>query len=280
MNRPEIAPRASAGPDPGNAAPDPRPGEAHHEERERVRSLARGLAVIQAFGPERPSMTLTEVAAATGMTRAAARRFLLTLEDLGFVASDGKHFSLTPHILCLGYAYLSSMSWWHIAQPFMEQVARTVQESCSAAAMDGDEIVYLARIPGTRIMSVNLSIGSRLPAYCTSLGRVLLADRPAAWLDGYLARTPLDKRAPRTITDPARLRAAIDKVRALGFSLVDEELEAGVRSIAVPLYDRTGACIAALNVGGAAARTTVQRQLDVYLPALREASRKTTEALP
>ena len=281
MNRPEIAPRASAGPDPGNAAPDPRPGEAHHEERERVRSLARGLAVIQAFGPERPSMTLTEVAAATGMTRAAARRFLLTLEDLGFVASDGKHFSLTPHILRLGYAYLSSMSWWHIAQPFMEQVARTVQESCSAAAMDGDEIVYLARIPGTRIMSVNLNIGSRLPAYCTSLGRVLLARSAGGWagrLSG--ARTPLEKRAPRTVTDPGRLRAEIDKVRGQGFSLVDEELEAGVRSIAVPLYDRTGACIAALNVGGAAARTTVQRQLDVYLPALREAARKTTEALP
>ena len=281
MNRPEIAPRASAGPDPGNAAPDPRPGEAHHEERERVRSLARGLAVIQAFGPERPSMTLTEVAAATGMTRAAARRFLLTLEDLGFVASDGKHFSLTPHILCLGYAYLSSMSWWHIAQPFMEQVARTVQESCSAAAMDGDEIVYLARIPGTRIMSVNLNIGSRLPAYCTSLGRVLLADRPAAWLDDYLVRARRSRNARRA-RSPTRPGCAPKSTRcaALGFSLVDEELEAGVRSIAVPLYDRTGACIAALNIGGAAARTTVQRQLDVYLPALREAARKTTEALP
>ncbi|MDE0255323.1 MAG: helix-turn-helix domain-containing protein, partial [Rhodospirillaceae bacterium] len=234
-------------------------------DRERVRSLARGLAVIQAFGPERPSMTLTEVSAATGMTRAAARRFLLTLEDLGFVASDGKHFSLTPQILRLGYAYLSSMSWWHIAQPFMEQVAHTVQESCSAAVLDGDEIVYVARVPATRIMAVNLSIGTRLPAYCTSLGRVLLAHRPPDWLDGYLARTTLEKRAPRTITDPDRLRAEVDKVRAQGFSMVDEELEPGVRSIAVPLFDRTGACIAALNIGGAAARTPVQRMLDVYL---------------
>ena len=256
------------------------PAQPPAADRERVRSLARGLAVIQAFGPERPSMTLTEVSAATGMTRAAARRFLLTLEDLGFVASDGKHFSLTPHILRLGYAYLSSMSWWHIAQPFMEQVALTVQESCSAAVLDGDEIVYVARVPATRIMAVNLSIGTRLPVYCTSLGRVLLAHRPADWLDGYLVRTTLEKRAPRTITDPDRLRAEIGKVRAQGFSLVDEELEPGVRSIAVPLFDRAGGCIAAFNIGGAAARTPVQRMLDVYLPVLRDAVRKTTEALP
>ena len=264
MNRPEIA----------QSARSPK------RDRERVRSLARGLAVIQAFGPERPAMTLAEVAVATGMTRAAARRFLLTLEDLGFVASDGKHFSLTPHILRLGYAYLSSMSWWRIAQPFMEQVAHTVQESCSAAAFDGDEIVYVARVPASRIMSVNLSIGTRLPAYCTSLGRVLLADRPAAWVDGYLDRTPLEKRVPRTVTDPDRLRVEIDKVRAQGFSVVDEELEAGVRSIAVPLCNRTGACIAAINIGAAAARAPVQRLLDVYLPLLREASRKITAALP
>ena len=134
MNRPEIAPPGAGNPD----AADLRTGTARIGERERVRSLARGLAVIQAFGPERPAMTLTEVAAATDMTRAAARRFLLTLEDLGFVESDGKHFSLTPHILRLGYAYLSSISWWNVAQPFMEQVAQTVQESCSAAALDGD----------------------------------------------------------------------------------------------------------------------------------------------
>ena len=255
-------------------------GDSRATERERVRSLVRGLAVIQAFGPDRPAMTLTEVAAATGMTRAAARRFLLTLEDLGFVDSDGKRFSLTPHILRLGYAYLSSMSWWHIAQPFMEQVARAVHESCSAAVLDGDEIVYVARVPASRIMSVNLSIGTRLPAYCTALGRVLLAHRPAGWVDAYLDRTPLEKRAPRTITDPARLRAELEKVRAQGFSLVDEELEPGVRSIAVPLSDRSGACIAALNIGGAAARATVQRLLDVYLPALREAARKTTATLP
>ena len=269
MNRPEPPKRPAA-----SATPDRSP------ERERVQSLARGLAVIQAFGPERQAMTLTEVATATGMTRAAARRFLLTLEDLGFVTSDGKHFSLTPHILRLGYAYLSSMCWWHIAQPFMEQVANDVGESCSAAALDGDEIVYVARIPASRIMSVNLSIGTRLPAYCTSLGRVLLAHRPAGWLDAYLDRTALEKRAPRTLTDRERVRAEIDKVRRQGFAVIDEELEAGVRSIAVPLYDRSGACIAALNVGGAAARSTVQRLLDVYLPALQEASRKTTAALP
>lgn len=266
MNKPEATPPETSPPKIG--------------EKERVQSLARGLAVIQAFGPERQSMTLTEVATETGMTRAAARRFLLTLEDLGFVASDGKHFSLTPHILRLGYAYLSSMCWWHIAQPFMEEVARNVQESCSAAALDGEEIVYVARVPASRIMSVNLSIGTRLPAYCTSLGRVLLAHEPAHQLAAYLARVDLAKRTDRTITDVEKLKAEIAKVRSQGFSIIDEELEAGVRSIAVPLFDRTGACIAALNVGGAAARATVQHLLEVYLPALREASRKTTEALP
>ena len=280
MSPPETVARPGAQSGAQSGAPASRIAAPRAADKERVQSLARGLAVIQAFGPARPSMTLTEVATATGMTRAAARRFLLTLEDLGFVASDGKHFSLTPHILRLGYAYLSSMNWWHIAQPYMEEVARTVQESCSAAVLDGDEIVYVARVSASRIMSVNLSIGTRLPAYCTSLGRVLLAHRPTSWVNGYLARAALEKRAPRTNTDPDRLRAEIDKVRGQGFSLVDEELEAGVRSISVPLYDRTGTCIAALNIGGAAARTTVQRQLDVYLPALREAARKTTEALP
>jgi len=249
-------------------------------EKERVQSLVRGLAVIQAFGQDRQSMTLTEVAGATNMTRAAARRFLLTLEDLGFVASDGKHFSLTPHILRLGYAYLSSMCWWHIAQPFMEEVAKTVQESCSAAALDGDEIVYVARVPATRIMSVNLSIGTRLPASCTSLGRVLLAYQPDHWLQQYLARTVLEKRAPRTITDKRKLKAEIEKVHAQGFSVIDEELEAGVRSIAVPVFDHSGACIAAMNVGGAAARSSVQQLQDDVLPVLQDASRRTTQALP
>jgi len=249
-------------------------------ERERVQSLARGLAVIQAFGPDRARMTLTEVATTTNMTRASARRFLLTLEDLGFVSSDGKYFSLTPHVLRLGYAYLSSLCWWHIAQPFMEEVARSVQESCSAAALDGDEIVYLARVPASRIMSVNLSIGTRLPAYCTSMGRVLLAHKSPSFIDAYLSGTTLEKRAARTLTDQNRLRAEIVKARAQGYSVSDEELEAGVRSIAVPLFDRNRNCIAAINVGGAASRATVRHLLDVYLPMLQEASRKTTAALP
>lgn len=249
-------------------------------EKERVQSLVRGLAVIQAFGQERQSMTLTEVAGATGMTRAAARRFLLTLEDLGFVASDGKHFSLTPHILRLGYAYLSSMCWWHIAQPYMEEVAKTVQESCSAAALDGDEIVYVARVPASRIMSVNLSIGTRLPVYCTSMGRVLLSYQTPQEIDRFIERTVLEKRTPRTIGDADAFRAEIMKVRAQGFSVIDEELEAGVRSIAVPILDRNGRCIAAMNVGGASARASVQHLLDVYLPVLRDASSKITLALP
>ncbi len=257
---------------------DPRPSA--EEGREFVQSLARGLSIIQAFGAERETMTLTEVAEATGLSRAAARRFLHTLETLGFVGRDGRRFFLRPPILCLGYAYLSSVAWWRVAQPFMEEVAAEVHESCSASVLDRHEVVYLARVPTRRIMSVNLSIGSRLPAYCTSMGRVLLSHLPPAELDRYLAESSRIKHTERTQTDEGALRPILERARADGYSLVDQELDAGVCSLAVPVFDRAGRCIAALNVGAHSMRYSGEKLLEDVLPVLLDASRKITRALP
>lgn len=245
-----------------------------------VQSLERGLAVIQAFGPSRPEMTISEVADATGTTRATARRFLLTLEQLGHIRSDGRKFSLTPHVLCLGYAYLSSLDWWQIAQDVMEGVVQELQESCSASVLDGKDVIYVARVSATRIMSINLSIGTRLPAHVTSLGRVLLSHQPPEMLDEYLAGIAPQKFTERTKIDPAELREAIETARLKGYALVDQELETGLRSLAVPIYDRSGRILAALNVGTHAARTRLDEMTTRFLPILHDASRKITAQLP
>ena len=245
-----------------------------------VQSLERGLAVIQAFGPDTPEMTISEVAEATATTRATARRFLLTLENLGHVRSDGRKFSLTPQILGLGYAYLSSLSWWQIAQPAMEDVVHELQESCSAAVLDGKDVVYVARVSATRIMSINLNIGTRLPAHVTSLGRVLLSHQPPESLDQYLAKIDPHKFTEHTKTDPGELRETIETARLKGYALVDQELETGLRSLAVPIYDRNGRILAALNVGTHAARTRLDEMTSHFLSALHDASRKMTAQLP
>lgn len=169
-----------------------------------VQSFARGLAVIRAFDAEHPEQTLTEVASATGLTRAGARRILLTLQTLGYVEADGRLFRLTPKILDLGFAYLTSMPFWNLAEPVMEQLSARIHESCSAAVLDRTEIVYVLRVPTHKIMTINLSIGSRLPAYCTSMGRVLLSSLDAAALDDTLARSTLRAYTPRTLTDSRR----------------------------------------------------------------------------
>ena len=245
-----------------------------------VQSLERGLAVIQAFGPDSPEMTISEVAEATGTTRATARRFLLTLEQLGHVRTNGKRFALTPHVLGLGYAYLSSLEWWHTAQPAMEDAVHELQESCSAAVLDGRDVIYVARVSATRIMSINLSIGTRLPAHVTSLGRVLLSHQPPEALDTYLADFVSQKYTERTKTSPEELREAIETARLKGYALVDQELETGLRSLAVPIYDRNGRILAALNVGTHAARTRLDEMTSRFLPVLHEASRKITAQLP
>src|SRR5688572_7570239 len=176
----------------------PKPGDTY------VQSFARGLAVIRSFSAEAPTQSLSEVAVRTGLTRAGARRILLTLEGLGYVESQGRQFRLTPKILDLGFAYLSSLPLWNLAEPVMEALVAEVKESCSAAVLDGAEIVYVLRVPTHKIMSISLGIGSRLPAYCTSMGRTLLAERDAGALAGLLAHHPPVARTARTITDVAR----------------------------------------------------------------------------
>ncbi len=250
------------------------------DKRDFVQSLARGLEVIQAFGPERPEMTLSDVAKQTGMTRAAARRFLLTLERLGYVGSDGRHFTLRPQVLNLGYVYLSMMPWWRIAQPYMEDAAGEVHESCSASVLDGAEIVYVARVPSSRIMTINLSIGSRLPAFATSMGRVLMAHEPPERLDAFFRDTKLERLTDRTVTDEQKLRKILAAVRKQGYCLVDQELETGLRSLAVPITDRRGQVLAAMNMSAHAARVKKSAMIDTYLPALLRASNRITQALP
>ncbi len=219
-----------------------------------VQSLERGLAVIRAFDAAHPQLTLSDVARQTGLTRAAARRFLHTLVRLGYMRTDGRKFALRPRILELGYAYLSSLALPEVAQPHLEALSARVHESCSMSVLDGGDVVYVARVPTRRIMTVAISVGTRFPAYATSMGRVLLAGQPEAWLDDYLARLVPRPLTPRTLTDPTRLRAAILKVRAQGWALVDQELEEGLRSIAAPVHDQDGTVIAAVNVSARASR--------------------------
>lgn len=244
-----------------------------------VQSLARGLAVITAFSRERPSMTLTEVAQVTGLTRAAARRFLLTLHRLGYVYMNDREFSLAPRTLELGYAYLSTTPFWELATPHMEALVDRLHESCSVSVLDGDEIVYVARVPTKRIMTIGLSVGSRLPAYPTSMGRVLLAALPPQELDAYLERVTLVPLAPRTITSRETLRELLHDVREQGWALVDQELEQGVRSVAAPLRDGRGRAIGAINVSAHAARTTLDQLRREFVPCLLETADAITRGI-
>ena len=238
-----------------------------------VQSLERGLAVIRAFDTEHPELTLSDVARATGLTRAAARRFLLTLVDLGYIRSDGRMFALRPRILELGYAYLSSAGLPEVAQPHMEALVAQVHESSSLCVLDADEIVYVARVPTRRIMTVAINVGTRFPAYAASMGRVLLAGQSAEWLTEYFRRTDLGPITPRTITDPKKLRTTLQRVASQGYAMVDQELELGLRSIAVPVHDTNGTVIAALNVSTHAGRGNADSARRELLPPLRETAR-------
>ncbi|GAA4368075.1 IclR family transcriptional regulator domain-containing protein [Paeniglutamicibacter cryotolerans] len=213
-----------------------------------VQSLARGLDVIRAFDAEHPSMTLTDVAKLTGLSRATARRFLLTLADLGYVQTDGKHFELTSRVLQLGYSYLSSHTLPQLIDPVLQGLSARMRESSSASVLDGADVVYISRVHARSIMRVGISVGSRFPAYATSMGRVLLAHLPAADLEARLAGRELSALTPNTITDPAELRAELTRVRAQGYCLVDQELEIGLRSIAAPVFAPDGSVAAALNI--------------------------------
>ncbi len=240
-----------------------------------VQSFARGLEVIRSFSAHRAQQTLSEVAAHTGLTRAGARRILLTLQTLGYVESDGKLFRLTPRILDLGFAYLSSLPLWNLAEPVVEDLVDQVRESSSAAVLDGLDIVYVLRVPTHKIMRTNLGVGSRLPAPWTSMGRMLLSALPDEELKARLSALarPMVRHTARTTIDPGELLARIREARAQGWCLVNEELEEGLISVAAPLTDRTGRTVAALNISGQANRTSAQVMQETLLPALLRAAR-------
>ena len=242
-----------------------------------VQSLERGLSVIKSFSRDDPSLTLSEIAERTGLNRAAARRFLITLRDLGYVGSDGRLFSLRPRVLELGYSYLSSLPVWEVARPYLEELADKVRETTSASVLDGTDIVFVARVETKRIMSMTLGVGSRLPAWATAMGRVLLADLSPDQLDGYFARVRLEPLNDRTIVDEQELRTIIDQARDKGWTMVDQEVEEGVRSLAVPIRSPSGRAEAALTVCSHAFRVSVDRVMDEFLPLVLATSRRITE---
>jgi len=242
-----------------------------------VQSFARGLSVIRAFSAEAPRQTLSEVAKRCELTRAGARRILLTLETLGYVSCDGRQFSLTPKILDLGFAYLSAQPLWQFAEPVMQALASELGESVSAAVLEGSDIVYVLRVPNRKIMSVNLGVGSRLPAWCTSMGRVLLADLNAEALSAHLALLDaqrLPRHTMRTVASTAELAQRIAQVREQGWCLVNQELEEGLVSLAAPIVDRSGRTLAALNIGAQVNRSPPEALLETCLPKLLEAARQ------
>lgn len=254
--------------------PPPKPSDSY------VQSFARGLEVIRSFSAQAPRQTLTEVAARSGLTRAGARRILLTLQNLGYVEIDGRLFRLTPRILDLGFAYLSSMPIWNLAEPVMEELVEQVKESCSAAVLDGIDIVYVLRVPTHKIMRNTLGVGSRLPAYCTSLGRVLLADLPDDELVKRLEASNPRPLTRHTVTRLDALLAKIRQVRKQGWSLVNQELEEGLISLAAPITNHAGRTIAAINISGQANRTNVRTAQDILLPALLHSARTISQMLP
>jgi IclR family pca regulon transcriptional regulator len=244
-----------------------------------VQGLERGLAVIRSFSAEAPSLTIAQVAERTELTRAAARRYLMTLEALGYVLQDGDRFSLTPRLLDLGFTYLSTLDVTSVVQPFMEQVTDALHESCSVSVLDDHEIVYIARRAAKRIMSINLAIGSRLPAHATSMGKVLLAYLPPGELELYFESVERQALTANTIVAERALRKVLGEVREMGWAVADEESELGVRSAAAPLVGRDGEVHAAINVSAHAARVSLQQLEAEYLPVLLEAARGISEAL-
>ncbi|MDQ3059516.1 MAG: helix-turn-helix domain-containing protein [Pseudomonadota bacterium] len=244
-----------------------------------VQSFARGLEVIRSFSASAPRQTLTEVATRTGLTRAGARRILLTLQTLGYVESDGKLFRLTPRMLDLGFAYLSSLPLWNLAEPVMEALVQQVKESCSAAVLDGCDIVYVLRVPTHKIMSITLGVGSRLPACCTSMGRMLLSALPEAELLQRLQACERPARTRYTVTDVKALAETMAQIRRQGWALVDQELEEGLISMAAPVTDRTGQMVAALNISGQANRTSARVMQETMLPPLLAAAQSISRML-
>jgi IclR family transcriptional regulator, pca regulon regulatory protein len=235
-------------------------------------SLARGLEVMRGFSREK-RMSIARLSQKTGIPRASVRRCLYTLAQLGYVGTDdGRNYALRPKVLGLGHAYLSSTPLVVTAQPFLDRVSEAVNESCSLATLDGDDILYLARSVTSRIISVTLNVGSRLPAHCTSIGYVLLASLPPRGLDAWLASAELKAFTERTVTSPAKLREQLDQVRQADYAIADRLMETAVRSIAVPVRNAAGTVVAGMNVIVEAARVSLRDMRTLYLPHLQAAA--------
>lgn len=239
------------------------------ESRNYVTALARGLAVIRAFGGDNQQMTLSDVARIANLPRATVRRCLLTLQTLGYVDTNGRFFSLSPQVLTLAQAYLRSSVLPRVAQPFLERVSDQTGESCSISILHGEEVIYVARSSRKRIASLHRDVGTHLPAHCTSMGRVLLAALPPGELDRFLRRATLGSFTPYTITDQSRLRQVLERVAREGYCIVDQELEIDLRSLAVPVRNGTGRVVAALNVSTQSGRTTHEHLVQKLLPIMR-----------
>lgn len=236
-------------------------------------SLARGLIVIQAFTQQAPQMTISQLSIKTGLSRAAVRRCLYTLTKLGFAgAEDGSRYSLRPRMLTLSHTYTASNTLSSAAQPILERMSATLRESFSVATLDGEDIVYIARTSVSRVMSVDLHIGSRLPAYCTSMGRILLAYLPSEQLESYLAKVELIPYTTRTVNTIEKLRLHLRNIRRNGYSICDQEYEVGLRSLAVPVFSPSGRAVATINLSGNAQRMSVMDMQTRFLPHLRNAA--------
>ena len=244
-----------------------------------VQSLQRGLSVIRAFDDRTPKMTVSEVAKKTGLTRATARRFLHTLVAVDYMATDGRDFWLRPRVLELGFAYLSSISLPDLVMGHLGSLAATVNESTSVSVLDGTDIVFVATVPIKRVLTVQISVGTRFPAYATAMGRVLVSALPSDAFDGFMAENTFDPLTPHTITSPDQFRSEIDKVREQGWALVDQELELELRTIAVPIRDGQGEVVAAMNVSSSARRGSVRDLEKNILPALFDAAAQTERDL-
>ena len=263
-------------PPPQTASPKPTPAstlDVYTGDPNFMTSLARGLIVIQAFTQQSPQMTISQLSIKTGLSRAAVRRCLYTLTKLGFAAAeDGSRYSLQPRMLTLSHTYTTSNTLSTAAQPILERMSATHRESFSVATLDGEDIVYIARTQVNRVMAVDLHIGSRLPAYCTSMGRILLAYLPTEQLEQYLAKVDLIPHTTRTITSVEKLRLALRNIRRNGYAICDQEYEVGLRSLAVPVFSSSGRVVATLNLSGNAPRLSVLEMQSRFLTPLRNAA--------
>ena len=244
-----------------------------------VKSLGKGFKVLKTFTPDRPQLTLTEVAELVGFDRATARRFLYTLEDLGLLERTAKkYFKLSPKILELCYTYVSSLHFPDIALPYMEELREEFNESVNLAVLDGKDIIYVVRVPARRIMGTTIRVGTRLPAHATSMGKLILAYKPFRKVKAILG-AKLEKFTDKTITDYEKLRDELSKIKERGYSVNNEELEPGLISIAVPIRDYTGEVVAAMNISSSTSRTSVDEMIQKYLPRLNEVAEKVSRQL-